>query len=131
MPELLKLKERTAAGNVIFKWHPYAKWNSLMLGDCVLLHGFYFNQHTAMTNLKKYRCSTISGHTHRLQYVSDGTHFACSLGHGSDETITAHTPVPPEWTQALGILTVLSDGSTSLELITVKDGKAVVRGKAY
>lgn len=131
IPELLKLKERTASGNVIFKWHPYAKWNSLMLGDCVLLHGFYFNQHTAMTNLKKYRCSTISGHTHRMQYVSDGTHFACSLGHGSNESITAHQPTPTEWTQCLGILTVKDDGTTSLEVILVKDGKAVVRGKAY
>lgn len=131
LPELLRLKERTASGNVIFKWHPYHKWNSLMLGDCVLMHGFYFNTHTAMTNLKKYRCSTISGHTHHVQYVSDGTHYACSLGHGSNQTLTAHTPCPPEWTQALGILTVKDDGTTSLEVIIVKDGKAVVRGKAY
>lgn len=131
VPCLLNIKERNEAGSVIFKWHPYQKWNSLMLGDCVLLHGFYFNQHTAMTNLKKYRVSTISGHTHRVQYVTDGTHYACSLGHASDEKLTAHQPTPTEWTQALGILTVKDDDTTSLEVVTVKDGKAVVRGKAY
>lgn len=131
IPILLNLKERNEAGNIKFTWHPYAKWNSLMLGDCVLLHGFYFNQHTAMTNLKKYRCSTISGHTHRVQYVTDGTHFACSLGHGSNESITAHQPTPTEWTQALGVLTVDNNGKSTLEIITVKDGEAVFRGKKY
>lgn len=131
MPDLLRLKERNASGHVKFAWHPYQKWNSLMLGDCVLLHGFYFNQHTAMTNLKKYRCSTVSGHTHRVQYVTDGTHFAASLGHGSDEVKTAHQPTPTEWTQCLGILTIDNDGKSSLEIITVKDGKAVIRGKSF
>jgi len=131
MPDLLRLKERNAAGHVNFVWHHYNKWNSLMLGDCVLLHGYYFNQHVAMTNLAKYRCNTISGHTHRVQHVSDGVHYAVSLGHGSDERLTAHMPTPTGWTQALGILTVDNDGKTSFELITVKDGKAVIRGKSF
>jgi Calcineurin-like phosphoesterase len=131
MVALLRIKERNAAGSVVFKWHPYNKWNSLMLGDCIFLHGFYFNQHTAMTNLKKYRANTVSGHTHRVQFVTDGTHYACSLGHGSDELKTAHQPTPTEWTQALGILTVKDDGSTAFEIAIVKEGKAVVRGKAY
>lgn len=131
MPELLALKARNIAGHVKFTWHPYSKWNSCRIGDCVLFHGFYFNQHVAATNLAKYRCSTISGHTHRIQYVSDGTHFAASLGHGSDENLTAHQPTPTGWTQALGVLIVDNENKTSLEIVTVKNGRAVWRGKQF
>lgn len=131
LPELLRLKERTEAGNIIFKWHSYNKWNSCQLGDCVLMHGVFFNQHTAMTNLARYRCSTISGHTHRVQYVSDGKHFAVSLGHASNESETAHSPSPTGWQQAMGVLTVDDYGKSSIEIIMVNDGKAVFRGKNY
>lgn len=131
MPMLLNLKERNAVGHVKFTWHPYAKWNSCMLGDCLLLHGFYYNQHVAMTNLAKYRRNTVSGHTHRVQYVSDGVHYSISLGHGSDESLTAHQPTPTGWQQALGVLTVNADKTTSVEVILVKEGRANFRGKAY
>lgn len=131
MPELLNLKIRNETGSVIFKWHPYNKWNSCQIGDCTLLHGFYFNQHVAATNLAKYRRSVICGHTHRVQYVSDGVHFSASLGHGSDEHLTAHQPTPTGWTQAMGLLNVEADGSTNLEIITVKDGVCYVRGQRF
>lgn len=130
MPELLRLKERNAAGDITFKWHKYTNWKSCKIGDCVLMHGYFFNQHTAMTNLARYRTNSISGHTHRAQYVSDGTHYAISLGHGSDELITAHQPTPTGWQQAFGVLTVDDRGRTSVEVVMVRGGKAVLRGKA-
>jgi UDP-2,3-diacylglucosamine pyrophosphatase LpxH len=129
MPELLNLKVRNDSGSIIFKWHPYTKWSSCQLGDCTLLHGFYFNQHVAATNLAKYRRNLICGHTHRVQYVSDGVYFSASLGHGSDEHLTAHQPTPTGWTQSLGILTVDIYDKTSLEIITVNDGVCHVRGQ--
>lgn len=129
MPELLKIKERNAAGSVRFKWHAYTKWNSCKIGDCVLLHGFYFNAHTAATNLLKYRCNTISGHTHRVQHISDGVHYAVSLGHASNEEETAHQPTPTGWTQAFALLHVDENGKTSVDVITVKNGEAILYGK--
>ena len=129
LPDLLNLKERNASGHVKFKWHPYAKWNSCKIGDCVLMHGFYFNQHVAMTNLSKYKVSTICGHTHRVQYVTDGDHFSATLGHGSNEELTAHQPTPTGWQQSMGVLTVDDNGKSSLEIILVKDGEGVFRGK--
>jgi hypothetical protein len=131
LPSLLHLKERSAVGHVKFTWHPYTKWNSCVIGDCVLFHGFYFNQHVAATNLAKYRRNTISGHTHRVQHVADGHHYSISLGHGSDENLTAHQPTPTGWRQALAVLTVAADKSTTVEVIMVNNGKAVFRGKTY
>lgn len=129
LPKLLNLKAREQATGIKFKWHPYNKWNSCKIGDCVLMHGYYFNSHTAMTNLAKYRVNTISAHTHRFQWVSDGEHYAISLGHGSNELETAHQPTPTGWTQAMAVLTVNDDGKTSVEPIIVNNGKAVFRGK--
>ncbi|NCX94578.1 MAG: metallophosphoesterase [Gammaproteobacteria bacterium] len=127
--ELLRIKLRNETSHCKWFLHPYTKWNSCRIGDCVLMHGFYFNQHTAATNLAKYKTSVICGHTHRVQMVSDGTHYSATLGHGSDEHVTAHQPTPTGWTNAFGILTKDLDDKTSLEIITVKDGTAYVRGQ--
>lgn len=125
---LIGVKLRNQVGPHRWHWHNYSKWDSCKIGDCVLLHGFYYNQHVAMTNLNKYKTSTICGHTHRVQFVTDGTHFAATLGHGSNEHETAHQPTPSGWTQSIGILTEHL-GKTSLEILVVRDGRTVFRGK--
>ena len=126
---LLGIDLRNKVGFHKWHWHPYMKWNSCQIGDVVIHHGFYYNQHVAMTMLAKYKCSMISGHVHRVQYVTDGNHYAATLGHGSDENDTAHNPVPTGWQQCLGLLHVANSGKTSLDIIPVKDGKAVLYGK--
>lgn len=126
---LLGIDIRNKVGQHHWHWHPYHKWNSCQIGDCVLMHGFYFNQHVAATCLQKYRTNVIFGHTHRLQFIHDGTHWACSLGHGSDENDTAHQPTPTGWKQCLGLLHVDHKGKTKLDIIEVNDGRAVVYGE--
>lgn len=127
---LLGIDLRNKASSQRWHWHPYTKWKSCAIGDVIIHHGFYYNQHVAMTMLAKYKCSMICGHTHRLQYVTDGVHYAATIGHGSDEKETAHSPTPTGWQQTIGLLHVSCSGKTTLEIILVKDGKAVVRGKA-
>ena len=131
LPELLKLKEKNEAGHVKIKWHKYTKWDSCRIGDVTFLHGFYFNANTASTNLAKYRCNTVSGHTHRVQYVMDGSHYAISLGHGSDEDMTAHQPTPTGWQQAMAVVTFDDKGKSSVEILIVKEGKVTWRGKHF
>lgn len=116
-------------GQATLYWHPYKKWNSLRLGDVTILHGFYYNQHAAATNLAKYKTSIICGHTHRVQLVHDGVHYSATLGHGSDEAETAHQPTPSLWQQACGVLTVDSKGKSNLEIVLVNAGKGVYGGK--
>lgn len=122
----IKSKYKASAA---FYWHPYKKWNSLRLGDVTLLHGFYYNQHTAATNLNKYKTSIICGHTHRVQLIHDGVHYSATLGHGSDEKETAHQPTPTGWQQACGVLTVFDSGKTNFEIILVNQGKGFYGGK--
>lgn len=123
LSELLQLTSK----KITYKWHHLKVWTSCQLGDCVLHHGHYFNQHTAVGNLTRYPKKLITGHTHRFQYVSNGERFSATLGHGSNESMTAHTPVPTGWQQAFGILTVVNSTSY-FEPILVTDGKAIVYG---
>jgi len=129
-PTLLGLDLRNKASRHKWHWHPYHKWNSCQIGDCTIMHGFYYNQHCAATILNKYRTNTISGHTHRVQYIMDGQHYAISLGHGSNENETAHQPTPTGWEQAMALLHVDNQGKTSVDILRVKNGRTVVYGKA-
>ena len=122
------LKERFKGPGKFF-WHDYMKWDSLKIGDVVLMHGFYFNQHVAAGHLTKYKVSTIFGHTHRVQYVFDGTHYAANLGHGSRESVIKHKPTPTGWRQAVGVLTLLDSGKTRLEIILVESGYGIWGGE--
>jgi predicted phosphodiesterase len=130
-PTIFQMDLRNKAGRHKWHWHPYTKWNSCQIGDCVLLHGFYYNQHCAATSLAKYRQSVIFGHTHRLQAVYNGEHFAVSLGHGSDEKETAHNPTPTGWEQAMGLLYVDNKGKTFIDILRIKDGRTVLHGKSF
>jgi hypothetical protein len=128
MPTILKFDERNKRGKVKWRFYPLANWRACQLGDVYLHHGHYFNQHVAMGNLAKYRVKLITGHTHRLQYVTDGTIWAASLGHGSNEVDTSHNPVPTGWQQALALLHIVN-GVGHLEILTVTNGKCCFRGE--
>lgn len=129
VPKELGFKDRNARGRVKFIWHPINDWESLKLGDTVVHHGHYFNKHTAVNNLERYRgVNLIHGHTHRVQYAHNGDHWCATLGHGSDESMTSHQPTPNDWQQAFAVLTVLK-GKGSIEIFTVTDGCVNFRGK--
>lgn len=124
VPEMLNFKKRS----IKCTWHELANWQSCKLGDCIIHHGHYFNMHTAVGNLTRYPLSIITGHTHRFQFASNGNRFSATLGHGSDESLTAHQPTPTGWQQALGVLTV-TNGKSNLEPIMVNDGECIFHGK--
>lgn len=124
VPEMLNLKKRS----IKCSWHELANWRSCKLGDCILHHGHYYNAHVAVGNLTRYPMSLITGHTHRFQFASNGDRFSASLGHGSNEHLTAHQPTPTGWQQAFGILTIVN-GKSHLHPVLVRDGECVVFGK--
>jgi hypothetical protein len=126
LPTLLKFGERKKHH---WHWHKYSNWRSLVIGNCALFHGFYFGKNVAMDALAKYKMSCIFGHVHRTQFIREGNIFAASLGHGSLEHKTQHTPAPTNWSQGIGVLTVLPSGKTELEIIHVDNGVACFRGK--
>lgn len=128
VPAVLEFPERNRGGEIRFRWFDYSKWDACKIGQTVLHHGFYFDRHVAVNNLKRYPCNFIQGHTHRYQYATDGDRFSVSLGHGSKASVTTHVPTPCDWQSALGILHV--DGTKQwFEPVLVQDGKAMFRGQ--
>lgn len=131
IPTLLRFEERNDRSKNRFVWHAYHNYLSCRLGDTVIHHGHYFDQSVAVNNLKRYRgYNFIQGHTHRVQFATNDSHFSASLGHGSLPAKTAHTPAPNDWGQALGILSVFK-GKGSLEIATVNDGEARLWGRIF
>ena len=114
---------------VNLKWHPYQSWNSLVLGNTLVTHGFYFGKHVAMHNLAVYTpYNVICGHTHRFQEVIEKDRFSVTLGHASRAEDTMHTPTPTNWQQMLGILTIYPDGVNDLQRIRIHNGRAYING---
>lgn len=124
IPELLGLKQIKRVKAV---WYPHDIWDACKIGGVVFTHGFYYNKHLAVTNLERYQCSVVHGHSHRVQYAANGKYFSASLGHGSNESLTTHSPSPSWWQQAYGIFTV----GHGLEMYLVNDGETLCRGKFF
>jgi len=128
MTEMLRFPERNKRGG-LWRWFEMGNWRACKLGDVVLHHGFYFSEHTAHRILQKYKCKMVTGHTHRVQLVSDGDLWAATLGHGSKEDETSHAPVRTGWQQALGVLSIDPQGRGHLEVILVDRGQCIFRGQ--
>lgn len=127
VPDVLEFPERNRSGQIRYKWFPYAQWDACRVNDVVIHHGFYFDRHLAVNNLKRYGVKFIQGHSHRFQYASDGKIWSVSLGHGSDPKKTSHMPTPSDWQQAMGVLHVVN-GKGHFEPVLVSGGKAIFRG---
>lgn len=129
IPDLLGFPARQRRGLLHYRWHALENWDSCRIGDTLIHHGHYFDRHTAANNLQRYRgVNFIQGHTHRIQYVTNGTYFSATLGHGANNRKIAHVPAPDDHDQAFGILTV-HGGRGSLEIIRVTDGACRFRGR--
>lgn len=131
LQRLLDFPTRNAVTKVRWIWHPIDNWQACKIGNTVIHHGHFFNKHTAVTNLDRYRgVNLIHGHTHRVQYAHNGDFWCATIGHASDPSQTNHNPVPVDWQQAIGLLTVYR-GQGALEIVTVDNGAASVRGRRF
>lgn len=128
VPDMLGIKELNKCMSVKFSWFNLSNYRACIIGDCLIHHGQFFDQHVAANNLKRYAQKIITGHTHRLQLAYNGNAWSCTLGHGSLEAQTSHIPAPTGWQQAFGVLTEIR-GECSLEVVPVNDGKCVFRGR--
>lgn len=123
IPELLGLNHKLG-----LKWFPISQWNACRIGDATLHHGVYYGRHLAVSGLDKYPTKFLCGHTHRAQIAYSGARFHATLGHGSDESMTAHNATPTGWTQAFGLLHDVN-GICHLESFIVENGKCVLHGE--
>jgi hypothetical protein len=125
IPDMLNLHKKLG-----LHWFGLSQWDACRIGDAILHHGIYFNKHVAVNGLDRYPAKFICGHTHRLQAAYSADRFHVTLGHGSDESLTAHNATPTGWTQSFGLLHEIR-GVTSIETIVVKDGTCIIHGEYF
>jgi hypothetical protein len=121
------LKQRNL-GRLNWHWFENNKWDSCKIGDVIFHHGSFFNVHCAGTNLARYSCKFVQGHTHRTALAYDGKNWSATVGHGLDITKLDYIDRPMAWSQAIGVVTFVN-GIGSIELIEVKNDTSVFRGK--
>lgn len=128
-----EFKDRNACGKCLWTWHDLNIWDSLKIGNTVIHHGHFYNKHVAVQNLERYGIygvNFLQGHTHRVQYATNGSVFSASIGHGAIASKIAHMPTPNDWQQAITFFTFYN-GFPTLEIFKVNNGTCVVRGKIY
>jgi hypothetical protein len=130
-PTNYRFDERTKRRKCKWFHHDYTHWNSCRIADTIFHHGFYYDQHTAMTNLVRYRHTNfVQGHSHRTLYASNGDYWSATLGHTVLPERSNHAPTPGNHEQAFGIYSVRG-GHGQIEIYRIKNGVAVVRGRIF
>lgn len=127
IPEYLKFKDMVR--KVI--WYPYEELKCV-IGEMLFHHGVYFNVHTAVNNINKYRRNICTGHTHRFQYATSGNDGVRSITLGClcDISKTMHRPVPSDWHSCFGIYE-FNDKYSQIYPIFIQDNKCIINGQLY
>jgi UDP-2,3-diacylglucosamine pyrophosphatase LpxH len=115
---------------------PYEQAGGYRIGSLLVRHKTYQNQHVCHKSLQRSGVSLLFGHTHRVQMASvktlDGkTHFAYSIGWLGDEKKAAeYMDISPDWAHAIALGYFLGNNH-QIEIIGIKNGRAIYHGKAY
>lgn len=124
LEEMLRIRSRGSK----WRFHTLSDWMGCRKGNVYLHHGVFYNKHLAASNLDRYLCNFVQGHSHRVQKMSNGVWWSVSLGHGADEKKVSHVAARTCWAQALGVLHI--DGEQSwIDVHIVENGKTVIFGK--
>jgi predicted phosphodiesterase len=121
-------------GTVFF---PYGQRNRYFMGKLMATHGTLFNQHVAQAMLRKYGCSVIFGHTHRLQEFNAKTVHGerikgITIGWlGDSHHAGEYIQDLADWCHAFALSYHYPNGEFVIQTIEILKGKAVFDGKIY
>ena len=117
-------------------WNIYYdfKRDTITLGDLLINHGEYLNQHVAKKTIEVYKQSSLFFHTHRFQVYADGPFIGYNMGFAGDINSQVFSYAPrgwkQAWTNASALVTVINDKAYVQPLMFINN-KLVVNGKEY
>lgn len=107
----------------------------ITLGHLDLMHGIFYNVHSAKTHLDRFRCSVAYVHTHRIQSFIEGDMGAWNLGWMGDVNSLAFSyasrATKSQWKTGFGVVSVEKDNTYYVNQIIANNGKFVYGGKIY
>ena len=115
----------------VVPYNSFIKKNGL-----ILTHGEFHNDNHAKTHALRYNCDVVYGHMHCISAYSlaqkgaNKTKKAISLPCMCDVNPFYRRNKSSSWTNGFTIITFY-DGTYSIEIVEVKKGKALFRGKIY
>lgn len=115
-------------------WNIYRdyKRDFITLGDLVINHGEYLNQHVAKKTIEVYKQSALFFHTHRFQIYADGPFVGYNMGFMGDVNSPVFNYAPRGWKQAwanASALVTVIDGKAYVQPLLFKNNKLVLNGK--
>lgn len=116
----------------------FTKWNKdfFVLGKHLeLLHGEYFNVHTAKKHLDVLRSSCLFAHTHRIQTFVEGNSAAFNIGWLGQKDLPAFgyagRAQKSMWQNGFSIATIDENGDYFVEQVIVCNDRFAYGGKLY
>lgn len=106
------------------------------LGELNIIHGEYYNIHTAKKHADVFKNDTLFFHTHRMQMHNDGVNTAWNCGLVGDINSQcfnyAKRGMRMQWANGFAIINVnVNNDQHYVEQITVNNNKFVYNGKEY
>lgn len=117
-----------------FKIYKDFQRDFIELGDLVINHGEYLNQHVAKKTIEVYKQSSLFFHTHRFQIYGDGKFVGYNMGWGGDASSPVFNYAPrgmkSAWINSSALVTVIGENSY-VQPLMFTNGKLIVNGQEY
>lgn len=130
--EMLDIENLGRKKRIRIIWHPEEKWDSLVIGDCLVTHGEHFDKHVAANNLDRYWDfkKVLHGHVHRSQLIYRRDRWAATIGCGAEPRRIAFRKTPGGSDMSYAMLNTVR-GITGVEIVPFISGRAYFRGMFY
>ena len=100
-----------------------------------LMHGQYFNVHSAKKHIDTYRGSIMYAHTHRIQTYIEGSTGGFNIGWGGDISSPLFNYMPrgtkKQWMNGFAVVTIDNNGEYYVTQVYHHNGKFRYNGKFY
>lgn len=100
-----------------------------------VIHGEFFNIHSAKKHIDTYRKSIMYAHTHRIQIYMEGDVGGFNIGAGADFNSLvfgyASRAMKKSWANASALVTLDENGFFHVQLLNFRNNKLIINGKEY
>lgn len=100
-----------------------------------ILHGIYFNVHSAKKHIDVFRGSCLYAHTHRIQTYIEGNVGGFNIGACADFKSAAFNyatrGMKSQWQNGFAVVMIDKDGSYNVTQVICQDGRFYFGGKKY
>lgn len=113
------------------------KWDKdyINLGKLDIMHGIYYNEHSAKKHIDTFKKSCVYGHTHRIQSHIEGDLEGFNIGAIADFNSPAFgyasRAMKSKWGNGFAIVNIDKEGNYFVEQVIFKNNKFYFGGKEY